>query len=267
MIERLTQAKEVSKEEEGHFRTTLIKKSMMRSVLGMEEASFERWSDEGSVPPDVFDKLEWACFSTLYINLSGAGADQSFAPLFTHSKQYQDFQLIYQGEQREIENENLQAYREHRYAKLLLWSKEFKKYERKVAVKADEAMDVLLDTMVEEVWEDGIEASWFSIKLREEKRLLRLFESRVALTFQVEDALVEEIYDHYLTALIDKMWSVEELRKGVLEYTGLISRLDFLEYGHMDDFKSSAWFNPWMAKVFRDEEEAEEREERERFAI
>jgi len=159
-----------SREYVGFFQTFTAQRNSIRIFLGMNGKVYKAWTDERTLPPDIFDRIEWACFVSIYraLCMDKADADEFFA-----SKEYIAYKSISDAEANRYTRELYEACKEFRKDSFLKWTKDFNILEASIGelalVIADKVAERETDRLVDKVALIWREETLFRIQHEEQK--------------------------------------------------------------------------------------------------
>lgn len=221
--------------------------SRLRRVLGIPGQAFQKWTTDAVVMADIFDEVEWQCFLVVFKTFS---ADVTWVG----SEEYKTFVLVTEQEAVIRRTNLINDYKQLRLKQFLQWGVDFKRYETAMRERALEVVEIIEETkinvLLERCMRICVEEVVFDIQYEEQK----VHEERRAI---IDDALdwstmiaTEEVYEVYVSALIDTMWAIPELRKGMLEYSGLLKKKNkkklLIDMNVSGGAASKEWFENFM---------------------
>jgi hypothetical protein len=203
----------------GLYRRAKAPAGFVRGLLGVSGADYYEFTTEGVLPPDVFQHLEWHCFCTLFHAIDGDVR-------FKESAEYAQFKQFQAAEREHRHEEFVSEYEKYRLMTVQQWTRTFCEHERAMYLKACEIVDVFLRREVDVVYKqiERQEVHRRRVELRHIEQATHETETMLVedVYSWAEDTILDGVYEHYVTALINKMLELPELRKGLLQYGGFL---------------------------------------------
>lgn len=205
------------KEHKGLYRLTRAQPGIIRNLLGVGGRDYHEFTTEGVLLPDIFLHLEWHCFLKIFHAAENNGK-------FYESAEYQTYQALKEIDREHRHEEYIQDYEKYRILKIRQWTRAFCDNERAMYHKATEIVEVFMKREIELIYKQ-IERNAVKERVKEVRHdQQRIHEGTTLLTedvcFWTEDDVLESLYEHYTTSLINKMLEIPECRKGLLQYSG-----------------------------------------------
>ena len=235
--------------------------SFWRRILGLGGAPYLKWTDEYTISPDMFDMLEWHALMKLYHTLIN---DEMY---FT-SPEYVEYLAIVMNDDKAREEALIEDYKQYRLSEILRWATSFKQQELAMSAFAFEIVDMVFDKE-----SDMLFISQGLIGASEVVDVVRHDEQKKheALQLTVDEALdwvffdtMDAIYEFFVPSMINCMLQLPELRKGLLQYSGLLKdkksskllkqqpALNSLDAKKAKE-KEDAWFQPFFTAALDEE--------------
>ena len=244
-----------NRENQGYFKKTRADRSLWRYMLGFEGKEYRAWTDEFKLHPAYFDSVEWECFKIVFKAISG---DEKF----NQSSEYLTYKELCEFDARNREKELFDVFKDHRRAEYLQWAQSYMALDSLISQRAITVVEAVMDNLCNELFDAfvavGREEKVIEVKYAEQ--LIHEAKSAViddALSFTELD-ICENIYEHYVRALVGSMLEVPQFRKGMMEYAGLVKRQYKKKLVVKDDFKSES--KEWFDNFFSNQMEAEKAE-------
>lgn len=203
----------------GLYRRTRAPPGFVRGLLGVAGPEYFEFTTEGVLPPDVFQHLEWHCFQVLF-----KAVDQDMR--FKASAEHATYLQLLDEEREHRHEEFVKEYEKYRLMTIRQWTGSFCDHERAMYLKASEIVEVFMRREVEYLYKqtERTEVHRRRVEIRHAEQAAH--EAEMLLTEDVcswvEEDTLESVYAYYVGSLVDRMLEVPELRKGVLQYGGLM---------------------------------------------
>lgn len=205
----------------GLYRTAKATAGFVRGLLGVSGQDYYEFTTEGVLPPDVFQHLEWHLFLTLFqaVEMDPEGR-------FKNSAEYTTYCTLQEEERAHRQEEFVQDYARYRLLTIQQWTRGFCEQERAMYARAGEIVEVFMKREVDAIYKriELEEVHRRRVELRHREQAV--YEAETLLVedvyYWVEDNVLNGVYEHYTTSLINKMLELPELRKGLLQYGGFL---------------------------------------------
>lgn len=252
MLEILATVKH--KEHKGLYRVARAQPGLIRGLLGVSGHDYHEFTTEGVLLPDTFLRLEWHCFMKLF---SMAEIDGKFL----ESAEYLTYQALKETDREHRHEEYVRDYEKYRHLKIQQWTRGFCDNERAMYNKATEIVEIFMKREVDAIYRQ-IEKDSVKERVREVRHeQQRIHEGTALLTedvyFWTEDTILDSLYEHYTTALINKMLEIPECRKGLLQYSGFLKAQS--RHMHIENTLKSGkeeWFTEFYTSARKSEKGA-----------
>jgi hypothetical protein len=218
---------------------THAKQSTIRYLLGISGKLYNKWSDELVINSLVFDGIEWFCFLRIYYIL----LDDKDYELSSEKMKYLQLEV---DEDKHKEQRLLDEFKHYRQIQIRNWANSFKRSENVISAKAYEVVDLVLEMEIRRLLDlymtFGANELVFDIQHEEQNHYEGVCANCLIVTrfhcccvvgmvavadeacsWATEDIL-DDIYDFYVGSLLTTMWSMPSLRKGMLQYSGLLHK-------------------------------------------
>jgi hypothetical protein len=219
MITKLSQLKEEEINQfPGFYHETNKKLSTMQSLLHQKPSKYLEWTTSKLLLPTIFQDLELLLFQQLY---SYYYKDKEFFM----SNEFLNYLKILDDEQVQKNNELFKDYKHYRMNFISNWSISFKKYEQMIAHKADEALEIVIKSLIDEIYLP-IERQTVQERKVEKRHEEQSHYERTMLFIDegihwTADDTADYVFDFYVDALLRSMWEIPEYRKGMMQYSGM----------------------------------------------
>jgi uncharacterized C2H2 Zn-finger protein len=199
---------------------TQARHSFWRRLMRMEPERYERWTDEHSIPPDIFDVIEWFCFRRMF---SAVVCDFSY----TRSSEYHDFLAQVAADEVNREKALRMDYAHSQKLDRQRWTSQFKFVEMAISRKSDDIinmflipreMQAIMISYIKEISEQIVTQQSAEEQEKLEGKKMVIDDAVDWVLFNV----TEELYDNYAHILIQQMWDQPELRKVLLTFIGVV---------------------------------------------
>jgi len=204
------------------------------------------------LPPDVFQALEWHCFMKVFMALE---ADMRFK----RSLEYSTYSQLCVVDKAHRQAELVKDYEKYRLLLIQQWTRGFCTQEKAYMDKAAEIVEVFMKRELELLYK---QAEKKSVKERvQEIRHAQQEQHEGAkmltedVVYWAEDNILDDLYEHYTTALINKMLEVPELRKGLMQYSGHLKAQS--RHMHIDVNNGKHGKEEWFQEMFSSARQSE----------
>lgn len=239
-------------EENSYFQVTSAgETNLFRRLFGLGAKTYDKWTDEAVIPPNLYDKVEWNCFLALFHYHQNN-------PGFNVSSEYQELQEQLHKEVVQRNLDLLADYSALRMENIRSWAMDFKHQQNLIYAEAMKVVNQCTSLLSEEIFHDLFD--------NEKKKVVFYRRNQKQIPFEEETLLADEavswaeidilegIYDFYVKSMLDTMVKIPELRKGMLEYSGLVKkqlrkRLVVKEY-NANESKVTSESNDWFKQYF-----------------
>lgn len=203
----------------GLYRTAKASAGFVRGLFGVSGQEYYEFTTEGVLLPDVFQHLEWHCFSVLFEAMEHDAR-------FKESAEYNTYQQLLDEERAHRHEEFVRDYERYRLMTIQQWTRGFCEHEREMYNKASEIVEVFMKREIDLIYKkcEREEVHRRRVELRHQEQ--SAYEAETLLVedvyFWTEDNILDGLYDYYTRSLINKMLEMPELRKGLLQYGGFL---------------------------------------------
>jgi hypothetical protein len=210
------------------------KPGMMRGLLGVAGQDYYEFTTDGILSPDVFQQLEWHCFSTLFQSVD---RDERFK----ESAEFGVYKQLLEDDKVHRQEEFVKDYEKYRLLTIRHWTRGFCDGERAMFEKAGEIVDIFMKREVDAIYKkielEQVRKRTIEVRHAEQSA----YEATTLLTedvyFWVEDSTLDTLFEHYTVSLINKMLEIPECRKGLLQYGGFLKAQT--RHMHLDTSKDA----------------------------
>jgi len=252
MMEMLESVK--MREHPGLYRLTKGRPGLIRGFLGVPPADYYEFATDDVLTPDVFDELEWACFLRVFNAL-----EQEDRERWRASEEFNTYSKMREEETAHRRDEFIKDYEKFRLMKMDQWARSYIGIERRMFNKASEIVEIFMQREIDrlyKMWEKRLVHERVA-EIRHEEQ--EIHEStalvRDEASFWVEEDMLDSLFTHYTSALIDKMLQIEDCRRGLLQYAGYIKATS--RHMHIDPNAKSGK-EGWFTDMFKEAQEAED---------
>ena len=242
-----------TREFEGFYQRARLNPGTVRRVLGIDGRKYDCWTDDYVFVPDIINELEWLSFHTIF------HAFEQHELEFKESTWGLDYARFAAAEASTKRAKLLDDYSAARLDGFKKWASSFKQVESEMFNKAEEVVcetivsesDHLFEDLTEIVIVEMVFDQMYKEQIVHESVAMKVDET---LTW-VEENLFEEIYAFFVPKMLDAQLEVPEMRKGMLEYAGLIKLEMKRKMAIVLDRKSEnkTWFEKWFATALEAE--------------
>jgi hypothetical protein len=193
--------------------------SLWRKLMRLPPESYDCWTDQNILVPDIFDSIEWFCFRRIFSSII---CDLSF----TRSVEYKGYLELCAADAL-----SKQLVLRHDYAQYLKherqkWTSHFKFIEMSISRKAEDILTLMLPRYLNSLTTDYLtEETQRIVGEQSEQEQITHEGVSVVIDEAVDWVLLneaEEIYGNYVSMLIQQMWDRPELRKILLTFVGIV---------------------------------------------
>jgi hypothetical protein len=193
--------------------------NIFRRLFGLSGRFYNSWTDRRVIPADIFNELQW----WVLVRLHGILVHDSN---YLQSEEHRKYSEIVRNDAEERRAALLVDYKVVRNAEYLQWARAFRLRELRMLDLALECANSAMEVEVER-----LAMVFMRIGANEVLDVTRQTEQatheHVAAT--VDEALdwacidvMEAVYEFYTKNMLAVMWTHTELRKGMLQYSGLL---------------------------------------------
>lgn len=244
------------KEHKGLYRPARAPAGIIRNILGVQGKDYYEFTTEGVLSPEIFHHLEWHCFLKVFTALD---ADARFKESAEQVK-YSQLAAVDKAHRQE---ELVKDYERYRRLLIQQWTRGFCSEEKAMFDKAGEIVDVFMKREIDLIYRT-IEKKSVAERVLEIRNIEQsAHESTTLLTedasFWCEDTILDDLYEHYTTALINKMLEMPDMRKGLLQYSGILkaqSRHMHIDAAPLGKNGKEEWFAEFYSDARKSEKGA-----------
>lgn len=235
------------------------------------------------------DEIEWFLFINMYHSFMGTsditqdvsihispeameveskieegavGEDGRYSLAFQRSPEYRQY-LTCMVEDAAAKRDGFKnEYRIVRMNKFYAWGFEYKKLDIDIAERSAETVALVEETEVDRLLNRLVNRAVKEAVFEEmhAEQLVVEFEANLLedACFWAEDDILEEIFNFYVPSLLKTMWDMPDLRKGMLEYAGLLqgtAKKKLLIDLKKEKNQAKEWFDKFMNDTLAEEKE------------
>jgi hypothetical protein len=244
-----------NREFDGVYKMCQAKQSWLRWLVFLEGKKYVGWTNENIVNPEIFNEIEWLC--VLY--LCNYFTDNN---VFMSSLEGQKLHKLIIEEKRTNYNEFLDQYKEIRRSNSLYDAKLYLANEAKLVKKSYEVIDVLLNTELDYIVNELMleEATKKTFSIRHDEQAIHEAVTNCADDVEswAEDIIIEDVYDHFVNAVISVMWENPDTKKELLEFGGYLRKQvqPRLLFNLNVQTQSKLWFDEFINNAIKEDEES-----------
>lgn len=238
----------LKREYEGFYRLSAMNRGIFKQLLGFEGRTFEEWTTENIIPADLFNTLEYHCFSKLYrLYLETS---------FQSSEECAEILSLRDQQKIEHRAADFQLYLTLRKENFKLWVVEFKVHENILETEAAEKSLEIFMSLSEAYLEIALSDELFSDcsrrgyieQLRHEETSLLADDASV----WAEGVVLENVYDHYAEAIVKTMWDKPDCRKSLMEFAGFLEPRKRVDWSRRKTVATD-WFQDFLNDAVEEE--------------
>ena len=239
---------------QGLYRLAKAKPGLVRGLFGVSGQDYYEFTTEGVLLPGVFLNLEWHCFMTIFKTLESDSK-------FKSSPEYTTYLTLKEEDQAHKHEELIKDYEKYRLMKIQQWTRGFQVQERSMFDKAGEIVDVFMNREIEKIYRQ-VEKEQVRKRVAEIRHEQQSIHEATAMLaedafFWVEDNILDSLFDHYTTSLINKMLEIPECRKGLLQYSGFLkTQSRHMQIDHSVKTGKEEWFTEFYKNARKSEKGA-----------
>lgn len=288
LVERLDRYKH--RQFKGFFSETVDEPTAARTLFGMKGKRYTRWTLDNTFAPSYVDEVEWAIFINMYHSVMGISDVQHdvevhispdaaviegqiqeqqidmngrLSVAFQRSPEYRQYLTCIVEDAAGKRNLLKDEYRIVRMNGFYAWGFEYKKRDVDTGHKADEVANQILDAeadrLLEILLKKGVREAVDETSYREQIPIEVETNLLEDVVFWAEDNCLNEVFHFFVPSMLDTMLGMPDLRKGLLEYAGLIQgtakkKLN-RNIAQREKKEDKEWFMKFMASAVEEEKE------------
>jgi hypothetical protein len=210
------------KEEEianfpGFYHSTTKKLTTLQTLFHQKPSTYLEWTSKKLLLPTIFQDLELILFQQLY---SYYYKDKEFflSIEFLNYLKTLDDEIVNKN------NDFFHDYQNYRLNIISNWSISFKQYELMISEKAEQVIEMITKTLIDEIYLPVEKMTVQERKIEKRHEEQSKYEKMMLICDEsvhwVADNAAEYTFDFYANALLKSMWEIPEYRKGMLQYSG-----------------------------------------------